>query len=144
MMTNCGLKYDYDKALHALRVLYPTDNRGIEPSLAPVRDLARAGGSFWGKSNSAYVAGADLDESRNLPSPGTPDHTEAAFKESSDLIMEAQKLGHTPEAYEAYSAASGSLEEVTLARGFRPAAVRGTKGGGKFGQGRGVSSEEIW
>ena len=54
MMTNCNLKYDYEKALHALRVLYPTDNRVIEPSLAPVKDLARAGGSRWGKSNSSY------------------------------------------------------------------------------------------
>ena len=34
MMTNCGLKYDYGKSLHALRVLYPIDNCVIElPSL---------------------------------------------------------------------------------------------------------------
>ena len=137
MMTNCNLKYDYEKALHALRVLYPTDNRVIEPSLAPVKDLARAGGSRWGKSNSSYVTGADLDESRNLPSPGTPEHTETCLKEVSDLILEAQKLGNTSEAYETYSAANERLKEVTLARGFRPAEVRSTsKGGGKFGKGR--------
>ena len=138
MMTNCNLKYDYEKALHALRVLYPTENRIIEQSLARVKDLARAGGNRWGKSNSSYVTGADLDESRNLPSPGTPEHIEAGIKEVSNLILEAQKLGNTTEAYEAYSAANERLKEVTLARGFRPAEVRGTsKGGGKFGAGRG-------
>ena len=81
MMTNCGLKYDYEKSLHAHRVLYPTDNRVIEPSLAPVKDLSRGGGSRWGKSHSSYLAGHDLDQSRDLPAPGSAEHTEAACKE---------------------------------------------------------------
>ena len=53
MMTNCGLKCDYEKSLLALRVLYPTDNRVIEPSLAPVKDLGRAGG---GRADGARAA----------------------------------------------------------------------------------------
>ena len=44
MMTNTGLAFNYDKSLHALRVLHPVENRVIEPSLVPVRDLGRGGG----------------------------------------------------------------------------------------------------
>ena len=52
------------------------------------------------------------------------------------MIQEAQQLGNMPAAHQAYSAACERLKEVTLARGFRPAEVRGAKGGGKFGGGK--------
>ena len=83
-----------------------------------MKDLSRGGGSRWGKSQSSYLTGADLDESRNLPAPGSAEHTEAACKEISDLILEAQQLGNTPAAHQAYSAANERLKEVTQARGF--------------------------
>ena len=56
-------------------------------------------------THSSYVAGAALDESRNPPVPGSAEHTATTFEDIKKLWLEAQQLGHTPAAHQAYSAA---------------------------------------
>ena len=42
--------------------------------------------------------------------------------------MEAQRLGQTPEAFQAYSAATERLKDLSLAHGYGPTGIRKTSG----------------
>jgi len=57
----------------------------VEPSLAPVKDLGGCGGPRNVRGSTAYFAGSDLDESRNLPQPGTPEYTAGVMENVKEL-----------------------------------------------------------
>ena len=68
-----------------------------EGALAPVRDLNRAGRDGRGGGNhSDYIAdayaGSELDQSRNLPVPGSNEHIAAAFCDVRDVLIAAKAL----------------------------------------------------
>ena len=97
----------------------------IEPSLVPVRDLGRRGGGGRGHQSDypSYVAGADLDQSRNFALPGSAEHISNVFDTAKELWIQGNSLGPSEAASDAYSAAQERLKDVTLARGFHPGMV---------------------